>query len=119
VGAAAVNVLSLSEFGSSTPVPQGYLAPILAFELDVVGFDNSQSTDLQGQGNITYAASAPMTPLGTVPPPGSQGSGSIYTLETANSFYGELPGVPTAMFTQPFSSNSLLPRIRRVGKYGM
>jgi hypothetical protein len=77
------------------------LAPIVAFELDFVGYDNGQSTTLSsGAGTITYVASAPMTVVNAEPSCCEFDGG---TLETANTSYGQLPTGSSTSFVQTFS----------------
>jgi putative hemolysin len=65
------------------------LSPIVAFELDIVGFDNGQSTTLSsGAGTITYTAVNAMTVVNAERSYCEFDGG---TLETANTSYGELP----------------------------
>jgi len=79
------------------------LAPIYAFQLNLVGFTNAQITYLTaGAGIITYSAKSPLTVLSKVPAcAGAQGT---VTLEQANSVYGELPTTPSAQITQSFGT---------------
>ena len=90
------------------------LAPITAFELDVVGPINGESAVLSaGAGTITYGAATALTALSQEPP--CTESGSI-TAETANSFYSVLPAAPSTLFNQSFSISTAAPTIRKRGK---
>jgi hypothetical protein len=64
------------------------IAPIIAFELNLVGPVNGESTILSsGAGKITYAANTSMTPLSSEPACAESGS---VTGETANSVYSTM-----------------------------
>ena len=90
-----------------------YLAPIVAFELDLVGPFNGESTVLStGAGTITYASSSDMTPLTTEPSACTETT--AVTAETANSQYGALPTAPAKAFTQSFQTTPTA-AIRRPG----
>jgi hypothetical protein len=80
------------------------LSPIVAFELDIVGYDNAQSTTLSsGSGTITYTAANAMTVVNAEPSCCEFDGG---TLETANTVYGELPTGSSATFVQTFDKSS-------------
>jgi hypothetical protein len=91
------------------------LAPIVAFELDLVGPVNGESAQLSsGAGTIVYAASSALTALTTVP--SCVEAPYTITAETANSFYGALPSTSSNTLTQSFSVSSITPMIRKQGK---
>jgi len=91
------------------------LAPITAFEINLVGPDYGLPTNLSsGAGTITYAASSLLTVLNAEP--ACTESGYI-TAETANSFYGLMPSSPDYEFTQSFSASTLQPMIQRPGNH--
>jgi hypothetical protein len=80
------------------------LSPIVAFELDIVGYDNGQSTTLSsGSGTITYTAANALTVVNAEPSCCEFDGG---TLETANTVYGELPTGSSATFVQTFDKSS-------------
>jgi hypothetical protein len=85
----------------SQPITAAELAPIYAFQLNLVGLTNAQITYLTaGAGTITYAAKSPITVLSKVPAcAGAQGT---VTLEQANSAYDELPATTSTQITQSF-----------------
>jgi hypothetical protein len=90
------------------------IAPITAFELNLVGPVNGESAVLSsGAGMIVYSASSPLTVLNVEP---SCTESGYITAETANSFYGELSGSPSTVFTQSFAVSGETPMIRKVGK---
>jgi hypothetical protein len=63
-------------------------APIRAFQLVVVGFDNSQNTVFtSGGGSIIYHAASTLLAVDTLPSCVS----NYWTAETSNSLYGGLP----------------------------
>jgi hypothetical protein len=77
------------------------LSPIVGFELDIVGFDNGQSTTLSSaSGTITYASANAMTVVNSEPSCCEFDGG---TLETANTVYGELPTGSSTIFVQTFN----------------
>ena len=82
-----------------------YLAPIVGFELNLVG-----SSFTSGAGTITYSASTPMTVSNHEP--SCVDSGAI-TAESTNSVYGVLPPGPSTSFTQTFRAvqPTLRPRV--------
>jgi hypothetical protein len=95
-------------------VTPDFLAPIVAFELDLVGPANGESAVLSsGAGTITYTASSLLTVLNQAPPCIEAG---FITLETANSFYSELPSTSSNTFTQSFNVSTAAPMIRKLGK---
>jgi hypothetical protein len=89
------------DLASIPGVSADQLAPITAFELNLVGPFNGESTVLSsGAGTIVYRASSPLTALSQEPP--CVESGAV-TGETANSVYGLLPAGPSDSITQSFS----------------
>ena len=100
----------------SIGVTAAEMAPIVAFELDVVGPGAGERAVLSsGAGTIFYEAGAtPLTALSTVPPCAEWPATG--TAETANSFYGELPGAASNFFAQAFYVSAEAPAVRRQGK---
>jgi hypothetical protein len=81
-----------------------YLAPINAFQLNLVGPTGGEVLS-SGAGTITYAASTPMTVANHFPKTGDNKfcvASRTFTAEKANTVYGELPAGPTKTFTQTF-----------------
>jgi hypothetical protein len=79
------------------------LAPIVAFELDLVGPVNGEGAILSsGAGTFTYTATTPLTALASEPPCAEFNRGKG-TAETANSEYGTLPAQASTSLTQSFS----------------
>ena len=66
-----------------------------------------------GAGTIVYSASSPLTVLNIEP---SCTESGYITTETANSFYGELSGSSSTVFTQSFGVSAEMAMIRKVGK---
>jgi hypothetical protein len=96
--------------------PTADIAPIIAFEVDLVGPDNRQTTVLSsGAGTITYSASNPLTVASELPP--DVEAPNVITAEQANSFYGGLPSGPAGQFTQSFTSSTERPMISRRGTH--
>jgi hypothetical protein len=90
------------------------VAPIVAFELNLVGPINSESAVLSsGAGTITYSAVSPLTAL--LQEPVCTESGYI-TAETANSFYSVLPDSAANSLTQSFTVSSKKHMVRKQGK---
>jgi hypothetical protein len=80
-------------------VPNAVRAPIVAFQVNLVGRSGGdQAATKSGEGAITYSSSEPMTVVNKKPP-----SLGKTTAETANSVYSELPPGPSKTFTQKFS----------------
>ena len=78
------------------------LSPIVAFELDFVGYENGQSTTVSsGSGTITYTAANAMTVVNAEPSYCEFDGG---TSETANTAYGELPTGSSVTFVQTFDT---------------
>jgi len=93
------------------------IAPIIGFELNLVGPVNSESAVLSsGAGTFTFRATNPLTPLTQEP---SCAESGYITAETANSFYGPLSSIPATTFTQTFNVGTVsteAPMISKVGK---
>ncbi len=101
-----IALLSLNLYNTTPPAPvtSAALAPIVAFQLNLVGPDNCSGTFLSsGAGTITYTASSPLTAL-SQQPAGCAAPGT-FTSETANSVYGDLPASPSTRFTQQFGTS--------------
>ncbi len=81
------------------------LAPIVAFELDLVGPVNGEGAVLSsGAGTFTYTATTPLTALVSEPPCAEFNRGKG-TAETANSEYGPLPAQASTSLTQSCSGS--------------
>ncbi len=86
----------------------GDIAPIHAFELNIVGQVNGETTMVQpgGKGRVTYVATSPLTVGNTVP---SCTSATTWcTEEQSNVTYGGLPEGPQNQFTQTFVAGTPL-----------
>jgi hypothetical protein len=80
-------------------VPKAVRAPIIAFQLDIVGRSGGDKAVMKsGEGKIIYFSSGPMTVVAKKPP-----SNGAITAETANSAYSELPVGPSQTITQTFT----------------
>jgi hypothetical protein len=103
---------TLTDFSGVTSAD---IAPIIAFELNLVGPVNSESVVLSsGAGKITYQATTPLTALDAEPTCAESG---YVTAETANSLYSALPTGANTQLSQTFSiakTESLV--IRKEGK---
>jgi hypothetical protein len=95
VGKVARNLLSIPGVTSTD------LAPISAFQLNLVGPINGESAALSsGAGRITYSATTELTALTQVP--ACAESPGAFTQENANSFYWLLPDTPSNTLAQGF-----------------
>jgi hypothetical protein len=85
-------------------LPAKQMAPIVAFQLNIVGPFNKESSVLtSGAGTIKYsAANGLKASNGELTFPEFPGG----TAETANTFYGTLPSTQSATFTQSFEVGS-------------
>lgn len=89
------------------------IAPIIAFELNLVGPFNSIQTEFtSGAGTITYIGSPDFRVLDTTPPCSDT---RMFTAETGNSFYGPLPAAGGGVLIQTFNYSGTVPMIREVG----
>jgi hypothetical protein len=90
------------------------IAPMIAFELNLVGPANGESAVLSsGAGTIIYEASSLLTVLKKEPPCAES---SQVTGETTNSFYSTMTPGPSNILAQNFSVSSGTPMIRKEGK---
>jgi hypothetical protein len=82
--------------------PSG-LAPILAFQLNLVGVGNGRYNFIQsGVGTITYEAAAPMTAEGKQPT--TIAAKGVFTKESSNIVYTELSTLPSQKIVQKFGA---------------
>jgi hypothetical protein len=89
------------------------IAPINAFELDLVGpGDGANAVFSSGAGTFIYAAATPMTVQSCLPPCTGTTEGAA---ETSNSVYGDLDAGPSIVITQTFSIDPTERVIRRQG----
>jgi hypothetical protein len=102
VGYNSVDMLTLSLDGSNTLATEADLAPILAFQFNIVGPINGEQTFFwSGAGNIVYSASNELTVKSALP---SGVDSDWHTLENGNSVYGTLPQGQSTTFTQSFNA---------------
>jgi len=85
-------------------LPAKQMAPIVAFQLNIVGPFNQESSVLtSGAGKIEYSAANGLeASSGELTFPEFRGG----TAETANTFYSTLPSTPSPTFTQLFKVGS-------------
>jgi hypothetical protein len=96
VNAAAPTTIQI---GSSIPK-----APIVSFELDIVGpIDSENAVLTSGAGRIVYTAQSALTAHTGLPQCAEFRS---WTAERANSFYSVLPSSPSNTFAQSFKIGS-------------
>ena len=102
-----VTILSISGITAAA------LAPIIAFELNLVGPICAEAAVLSsGAGVITYSASSALTVANVEP---ACAESSDFTAETANCSYGILPANPGNPFTQSLTVTSTAPLVRPRG----
>jgi hypothetical protein len=94
------NIHAFTFAGTQKRVGPDGVAPILAFQMNLVGKHGGVHTRLtSGAGRITYEASAPLTPEGSRALPGVYQSG---TGETSNIAYSRLQAAPRRRIVQRF-----------------
>lgn len=95
---AAILLSTISGFQTS------YLAPITAFEVNVVGPDNGQSTVFSSIGALLdYKATSQLIATATLP---SCTETTAITAETANDTYGQIPNVAGSDISQSVSQTT-------------
>ncbi len=93
--------LFVNHTNPAKPITSVDLAPINVFELNLVGPTNGEATHfLAGAGNITYAASSPLTVLSKKP--SCCAAQGVFTKESGNSVYGTLFAGPSQTIKQSF-----------------
>src|SRR5580658_4338790 len=89
-------------------------APIVSFELDIVGpLSGETSTLSSGAGTIIYTAKSTLTPLSQQPP--CVTTTDNITAEMANTVYGVLSATPGTRFSQSFGTTPPSGMIRKPG----
>jgi hypothetical protein len=88
-------------------LPQSQMAPIVTFELNIVGINRESSVLTSGAGTIVYRATNGLNAT-TIGVPGFVEFRG-FTAETANTFYGTLPSTSSNVFTQAFKIGFALP----------
>ena len=82
-------------------VSEADMAPIIGFELNLVGpYNGQQVILLSGSGTFTYSAATPLIPGGAVPP---CGAAQIWTGERSNTLYSTMPAKGALSLTQSFT----------------
>jgi len=100
-----ITIEGLSDQQGGT-ISAGQLAPIVAFQVLLVGPDNSITTDLtSGKGKMTISANGDFIATDSLPTGGcwSFNSGLTGTGENSNAVYSELPAASSRTFVQYFS----------------
>jgi hypothetical protein len=95
------------------PMTDADLAPITAFQLDIVGPFNGETANISsGLGTIVYTASQNMAVAASEP---SCVDWDYETLEQANTIYGEMPAASSNQLAQYFESTTaaIAPAVRR------
>jgi hypothetical protein len=107
-------VVTANNTVSLTSISAASVAPIIAFELNLVGPVNGESAVLSsGAGTITYRVPGVLSVQNAEPPCAESG---FVTAEKANSFYSELSASPSSLFIQSFNVSTERPMIRKEGK---
>jgi hypothetical protein len=108
-------VLATVPVTSVSTDPSKDLAPVIAFELDIVGPGNGESVVLSsGAGTITYSASKPLTVSSKEP--GCVTTGLV-TQEIANTTYDQLAAHVATQIKQSFHTTAPdVPMIHKAGK---
>jgi hypothetical protein len=111
------NLLNLHNEDSTYPptLTAGYLAPITAFQLNIVGPGDSETAVLSsGAGSIEYASPSILTAALVYPSCIQVG---LPVAEMANTMYGSLPAISSDVLTQSFSySTKVVPAARAAGR---
>jgi hypothetical protein len=104
-----------NETQSLSSQPANHLAPITAFELNIVGPESGESSVLSsGAGTITYSATSALTVLNVEP----ACTESDYTTgETANTIYGPMDPGPSTILMQSFYVSTGMPMIHKKGPH--
>ena len=94
-------VLTMGKLSSKAQITTADLAPIVAFQLNLVGPGDGQHTYFtSGAGTIVYTASVPLTPLSSMPSCVAVGT---TTGEGSNSTYGLLTAGSRLVTSQSFT----------------
>ncbi len=95
-------ISSFDIHGTHVPVGADALAPILTFQLNIVGLNNGAHATLSsGAGRIIYEATTPLTAEGKQPA-GTSGKG-VFTEESSNIVYQPVPAGAATKIVQPFA----------------
>ncbi len=104
LGSQQINIIGQPLAAGGT-IAESDLAPIIALQLNLVGWGNYANTVFSGgAGTITYSSTTPMTALPG--PPSDAEATNIITGEQANSGYGSLPSGASKTFYQAFGVTS-------------
>jgi Ricin-type beta-trefoil lectin domain-like len=116
-GKMVVPPLSVNILENAPGATAANLAPIVAFELDIVGPDDGASAVLSsGSGTIVYTVSSGELCAQTSLPPCAAAQ-DIVTAESANTVYGLLPETPATALTQTFNVVAMeAPIMRKSGE---
>ncbi len=99
-------VLTSGKLSSGEQITTADLAPITAFELNLVGPGDYQHAHfVSGAGKIVYLASLPLTALSSLP---TCVANNATTGESSNSAYGLLPSGSSFVVSQTFSVDTTI-----------
>jgi hypothetical protein len=108
LGIKKIRLTDYMQAGSSNPVTEANLAPIVAFQLVLVGLGGEQFTAYSsGAGYFTFQASQPL--IATIQPPSNVGSPGVTTAENSNIIYERLAGSQGRRVVQRFRAGLLPP----------
>jgi len=94
-------ITTFSLDGASGDVPAQAQAPVLAFQLNIVGLNGGKHATMRtGAGRIIYEASTPLTAVGRQPQ--DTAAHGVSTAETSNLVYAELAAQPRTRLVQNF-----------------
>ena len=100
-----LHILAYKVAKTDRPVPPGALAPVVALQLNLVGFTNGEHTFVRGgAGTIAYEATGPLTPQGKHPRTAADRGG--FTAESSNIRYAELGSFPSSQIVQKFRAKA-------------
>jgi hypothetical protein len=111
IGSVTLTLKNLKK-DNGKPMTDADLAPITAFQLNIVGPFNGEAANISsGLGTIVYTANGNMTVAASEP---SCVDWDYETLEQANTVYGTMPALSSNQFAQYFESTSagVAPAIR-------
>jgi hypothetical protein len=105
LGAVTINIVGQTLRTTKKPATAANLAPIRAFQLNVVGdYGGARATLTSGSGWITYAASSPLSLIDSAP--SYVNDTGTFTAETANLIYGPMPAITSNAVTQAFQTTT-------------
>jgi len=103
LGAATLNIVGQTLRTTNAAATAANLAPIRAFQLNIVGdYGSARATLTSGSGWITYAASSALSLVSAAP--SYVNDTGTFTAETANLIYGPMPAITSNAVIQAFQT---------------